>query len=263
MPGMLGEAGVGGWVWCVGRGENPAGMSTNNSGDKPPPPESWAPPPNRGTPLSEASSDPCMAVTERLPQRDHPWTQEGNPCALHRCFGVWLFCLLVPPFQQSTQENSFPTPGAAEGGGAGDRGSEKVERLGDARWEGARGWREWVWAEGESGGEGREGERGRAGGRDSWGTVGGRGGRGRGGGAEPAPGTQRQAPGRPLQVSRKRCVTDTLPSVSRCLLWAGVRRSEPLSRQEGPTRPAAFSTMSTCTHGPGTPAKASPLRVSL
>ena len=168
MPGMLGEAGVGGWVWCVGRGENPAGMSTNNSGDKPPPPESWAPPPNRGTPLSEASSDPCMAVTERLPQRDHPWTQEGNPCALHRCFGVWLFCLLVPPFQQSTQENSFPTPGAAEAGGAGDRGSEKVERLGDARWEGARGWREWVWAEGESGGEGREGERKRVGGRESW-----------------------------------------------------------------------------------------------
>lgn len=131
-------------------------------------------------------------------------------------------------------------PGAAEGGGAGDRGSEKVERLGDARWEGASGWREWVWAEGESGGEGREGERGRAGGRDSWGTVGGRGGRGRGGGAEPAPGTQRQAPGRPLQVSRKRCVTDTLPSVSRCLLWAGVRRSEPLSRQEGPTPPSRF-----------------------
>nr|XP_042085462.1 double homeobox protein 4C-like [Ovis aries] len=42
------------------------------------------------------------------------------------------------------------------------------------------------------------------------------------------------------QVSRKRCVTDTLPSVSRCLLWAGVRRSEPLSRQEGPTPPSRF-----------------------
>ena len=116
-------------------------------------------------------------------------------------------------------------------------------------------------AKGQSRGEGREGGRGRAGGRESWGTVGG--GRGRGGGAEPAPGTQRQAPGRPLQVSLKRCVTDTLPSVSRCLLWAGVRRSEPLSQQEGPTRTAVFSTMSTCTHVPGTPAKASPLRASL
>ena len=43
---------------------------------------------------------------------------------------VWLFCLLVPSFQQSTQENSFPMPGAAEGGGAGDRGVQ--------RWEGGR-----------------------------------------------------------------------------------------------------------------------------
>ena len=145
-------------MWEEGR--TPPGCLPTTLGTNPPLPESWAPPPNRGTPLSEASSDPCMAVTERLPQRDHPWTQEGNPCALHRCFGVWLFCLLVPPFQQSTQENSFPTPGAAEAGGAGDRGSEKVERLGDARWEGASGWREWVWAEGESGGEGREGSMG-------------------------------------------------------------------------------------------------------
>lgn len=195
---------------CGKRGEPRRDVYQQLWGQTPPPPESWAPPPNRGTPLSEASSDPCMAVTERLPQRDHPWTQEGNPCALHRCFGVWLFCLLVPPFQQSTQENSFPTPGAAEGGGAGDRGSEKVERLGDARWEGARGWREWVWAEGESGGEGREGERGRAGGRDSWGTVGGRGGRGRGGGRSPHLGLSVKPQGDPCRspenaASRTRC----------------------------------------------------------
>lgn len=108
----------------------------------------------------------------------------------------------------------------------------------------------------------REGEGGREAGRVGVQWEGGGVGGGEGG-AEPAPGTQRQAPGRPLQVSLKRCVTDTLPSASRCLLWAGVRRSEPLSQQEGPTRTAVFSTMSTCTHVPGTPAKASPLRVSL
>nr|XP_042096783.1 basic proline-rich protein-like [Ovis aries]XP_042096784.1 basic proline-rich protein-like [Ovis aries]XP_042096785.1 basic proline-rich protein-like [Ovis aries] len=50
MPGMLGEAGVGGWVWCVGRGENPAGMSTNNSGDKPPPPRAGPHPQTGGHP---------------------------------------------------------------------------------------------------------------------------------------------------------------------------------------------------------------------
>ena len=66
-------------------------------------------------------------------------------------------------------------------------------------------------------------------------------GSGEGSGAEPGPGTQSQAPGRPLQVSLKCCITDTLPSVSRCLLWAGVRRSEPLSQQEGPTCTTAFS----------------------
>ena len=76
----LGCSGKPGWgeVWCVGRGENPAGMSTNHSGDKPPA-QSWAPPPNRGTPLSEASSNPCMAVTERLPQRDHSVDPRGKP----------------------------------------------------------------------------------------------------------------------------------------------------------------------------------------
>lgn len=153
-------------MWEEGR--TPPGCLPTTLGTNPPLPESWAPPPNRGTPLSEASSDPCMAVTERLPQRDHPWTQEGNPCALHRCFGVWLFCLLVPPFQQSTQENSFPTPGAAEGGGAGDSGVK--------RW---KGW-EMQGGRGRGGGGsgcgrrervGVKGEREREGGREA-GTVG-------------------------------------------------------------------------------------------
>lgn len=176
-----------------------------------PPPESWAPPPNRGTPLSEASSDPCMAVTERLPQRDHPWTQEGNPCALHRCFGVWLFCLLVPPFQQSTQENSFPTPGAAEGGGAGDSG---VKRWKGWEMQGGRG-------RGGGGGSGcgrRErvgvkGEREREGGREA-GTVGvpweGGGVGGGEGGRSPRLGLSVKPPGDPCRspenaASRTRC----------------------------------------------------------
>ena len=46
---------------------------------------SWAPPPNRNT-LLEASSNPCMAVTERLPQREHSMDTREKPHAPHRCF---------------------------------------------------------------------------------------------------------------------------------------------------------------------------------
>ena len=161
-----------------------------------------------------------------------------------------------PPRRTPSLRQEQQTEGERETGGVKRRKGWEMQG-GRGRVGGGSGWgrRERVGVKGE-----REGEGGREAGRVGvrWG-----GGRGRGGGAEPAPGTQRQAPGRPLQVSLKRCVTDTLPSVSRCLLWAGVRRSEPLSQQEGPTRTAVFSTMSTCTHVPGTPAKASPLRASL
>ena len=47
---------------------------------------SWAPPLNRDT-LPEASSNPCMALTKRLPQREHSMDPREKPCALHRCFG--------------------------------------------------------------------------------------------------------------------------------------------------------------------------------
>ena len=65
----------------MGRGENPTGKSTNNSGDKA---ESWTfgklgPTPKQGTPLSEGSSNPCMAETERLPQREHSMDSRGKP----------------------------------------------------------------------------------------------------------------------------------------------------------------------------------------
>ena len=46
----------------------------------------WAPPPSRDT-LLEASSNPCMAVTERLPQREHSMDTREKPRAPHRCFG--------------------------------------------------------------------------------------------------------------------------------------------------------------------------------
>ena len=47
---------------------------------------SWAAPPNRNI-LLEASSNPCMAVTERVPQREHSMDTRQKPRAPHRCFG--------------------------------------------------------------------------------------------------------------------------------------------------------------------------------
>ena len=78
----------GGADLCVGRGENTDGMSTNNCGDKP---DSWTfgkrgPTPNRDT-LHEASSNPCLAVTKRLPQREYSMNPREKPRTPHRCFG--------------------------------------------------------------------------------------------------------------------------------------------------------------------------------
>ena len=105
-----------------------------------------------------------------------------------------------------------------------------MQRLGDARWEGVSGWRERVGVKGESGGEGREGEKGREGGRESWVQWDGEGGRGRGGGGA-RNWDSASSPRQTMQLSLKCFVRDTLPSVSRCLLWAGVWRLEPLSQQ--------------------------------
>ena len=90
--------------------------------------------------------------------------------------------------------------------------------MGDARWEGA----EWVGDEGRELGK-AEWERG----------VGGGGG---GGGSAGAGGSARiwdsaSSPRHTLQVSLECCVRDTFPWVSRCLFWAGVRRSDPQSQQ--------------------------------
>lgn len=71
----------------MGRGENPDGMSTDHFGDGA---ECWTfgklgPTPNRDT-LPEASSTPCMAVTRRLPQREHSMDPVKTPRARHRFF---------------------------------------------------------------------------------------------------------------------------------------------------------------------------------
>ena len=79
---------MGGWeLFCVGRGENTDGMSTDNPGDKP---ECWTfgklgPAPNGDT-LPEASSPPCMAVTKGLPQREHSMGPGKKPRARHKFF---------------------------------------------------------------------------------------------------------------------------------------------------------------------------------
>lgn len=92
--------------------------------------------------------------------------------------------------------------------------------MGDARWEGA----EWV------------GDEGRELGKAEWERGVGGGGGGGGGGSAGAGGSARiwdsaSSPRHTLQVSLECCVRDTFPWVSRCLFWAGVRRSDPQSQQ--------------------------------
>ena len=74
----------------------------------------------------------------------------------------------------------------------------------------------------------REGEGGREAGRVGY-SGRERGGGGEGGGAHAWDSVS--STWQTLQVSLKCCIRDTLPSVSRCLLWPGVRKSEPLSQQ--------------------------------
>ena len=68
------------------RGENTDGMFTNNFGNKS---KSWTfgklPPPKRDTP-SEASRNPSIAVTNRVPKRGHAMDLIKKPCDLHSFF---------------------------------------------------------------------------------------------------------------------------------------------------------------------------------
>jgi len=195
---------VGGWeLFCVGRGENTDGMSTDNPGDKP---ECWTfgklgPAPNGDT-LPEASSPPCMAVTKGLPQREHSMGPGKKPRARHKFFvsgsSVFWSRLSSSPHKR--------TPSLCQGQqreGERETGECKGGRVGGARWEGA----EWVGgagrelgkAEWESG-RGREaggvGDRGREG-------EGGRGrGGGGGGGQSPRLGLSFKPPARPAGVPR-------------------------------------------------------------
>lgn len=138
---------MGGWeLFCVGRGENTDGMSTDNPGDKP---ECWTfgklgPAPNGDT-LPEASSPPCMAVTKGLPQREHSMGPGKKPRARHKFFvsgsSVFWSRLSSSPHRR--------TPSLCQGQqreGERETGECKGGRVGGARWEGA----EWV------GGAGRE-----------------------------------------------------------------------------------------------------------
>lgn len=192
---------MGGWeLFCVGRGENTDGMSTDNPGDKP---ECWTfgklgPAPNGDT-LPEASSPPCMAVTKGLPQREHSMGPGKKPRARHKFFvsgsSVFWSRLSSSPHREG---ELLPYARGSRGRGSGRPGSAKV-----GGWEvpGGRGPSGWG-AQGESWGRlsGRAGEGGR---RGELGTEGGRergvGGGGGGGWAEPASGTQLQAPGTPCR----------------------------------------------------------------
>ena len=129
---------MGGWeLFCVGRGENTDGMSTDNPGDKP---ECWTfgklgPAPNGDT-LPEASSPPCMAVTKGLPQREHSMGPGKKPRARHKFFvsgsSVFWSRLSSSPHRR--------TPSLCQGQqreGERETGECKGGRVGGARWEGA------------------------------------------------------------------------------------------------------------------------------
>lgn len=225
---------MGGWeLFCVGRGENTDGMSTDNPGDKP---ECWTfgklgPAPNGDT-LPEASSPPCMAVTKGLPQREHSMGPGKKPRARHKFFvsgsSVFWSRLSSSPHREG---ELLPYARGSRGRGSGRPGSAKV-----GGWEvpGGRGPSGWG-AQGESWGRlsGRAGEGGR---RGELGTEGGRERGVGGGGVGVGVGRARvwdsaSSPRHALQVSLECCVRDTFPWVSRCLLWAGVRRSDPRSQQ--------------------------------
>ena len=85
----LGCSGKGRGRFCVWEEERiPTGClpTTLRTNPRAGPLGSWAPPPNRDT-LLEASSNSCMAVTKRLPQREHSMDTREKPRAPRRCFG--------------------------------------------------------------------------------------------------------------------------------------------------------------------------------
>lgn len=93
-------------------------------------------------------------MTKRVAKNGHAVESIKKPCALHRFFGsdysvFWLRLSSNP--HRSTPSLGQGQPGEWEW----EIGQWEGRRLGDARWEGASGWRERVGVKGESGGEGR------------------------------------------------------------------------------------------------------------
>ena len=137
----------GGGRFCVWEEERiPLGSLPTTLGTKPRagPLGSWAPPPNRGHPYLKAQVIPAWQRPRGCLRGNIPWTQEGNPRALPGCFGSAL--LSSGPVLAAVHPGELlPSSRSSRGRGSGRQGSEKVERLGDARWE-------WVGVKGESGG---------------------------------------------------------------------------------------------------------------
>ena len=114
----------------MGLGENTDGMPNNNFGDKP---ESWifgklgltAPTPKRDT-AHEASRNPSIAVTNRVPKRGHAMDPIKKPPAPHRFFWSGSSVLWSNYFSRLHRR----TPSLCQGQqreGCGRQGSEKVE----------------------------------------------------------------------------------------------------------------------------------------
>ena len=172
-------------------------------------------------------------MTKRVPKRGHAMEPIKKHRVPHRFFSsassVFWSCFSSSPHRRTP--SLFQGQQREEWG----RGEWEGGRMGDARWEGGSGGRERVWAKGDSGCERRELSKaefereGRKGGREIWGQREGEGvcrtvGRAN---VWDSASSYRQT----LQVSLKCRIRDTLPSVWRCLLWAGFPRSDPLSKQ--------------------------------
>lgn len=169
-------------------------------------------------------------MTKTVAKNGHAVEPIKKPCALHRFF--WSDSSVFWLRLSSSPHRSTPSLGQ----GQPSEWEWEIEqwegrRLGNARWEGASGWRERVGEKGEAwgrlSGRGREEEKRRR--QRDLGTEGGRGRLGEGGGAPVWDSASSHWPS--LQVSLKYSVRDMLPSVSGCLVWAGFPRSDPLSQQ--------------------------------
>lgn len=148
-------------MWEEGR--TPPGCLPTTLGTNPRagPLGSWAPPRNRDT-LLEASSNSCMAMTKRVPKREHSMDTRQKPRAPHRCFGsgssdFWSHPSSSPPrrtpsLRQEQQREGERETGAVKrwkgwemqggrgrgGGGSGCGRRERVGVKGEREREGGR-----------------------------------------------------------------------------------------------------------------------------